>query len=41
MRYLVMEGRYNFSQDADVMFAANDQEEALKPQRISGKEQWL
>jgi hypothetical protein len=32
VRYSVIEGRHNFSQDADVMFAANDQEEALKPQ---------
>ncbi len=32
-----MEGRYNFGQDADVMFATNDKEEAIEAAKDFGQ----
>ncbi len=37
MKYLVMEGRYNFGQEADVMFATNDKEEAIEAAKDFGQ----
>ncbi len=37
MKYLVMEGRYNFGQETDVMFATNDKEEAIEAAKDFGQ----
>lgn len=38
MKYLVMEGRYNYDQpNADAMFATNDKQEAIEAARDFGE----
>ena len=36
IKYLVMEGRYNFEKEADIMFATNDKGEAIQAAKDFG-----